>query len=181
MTRAALIFAICLAATAAHGYRGETMSLEAREIEVREVIQMIADRTGLNIITSDTVGGRLTLMLRDVPWDQALDVVLEAKGLGKLVKGHVVLIAPAEELRQKLRLAESARPIEPLYTWAFELQFANAHQVRRRLAERGALSRVGAASIDSRTNTLFVQDLEEVLLEVEGLVRRLDVAPPSPL
>ena len=177
MNRLALFLVACLAATSAQGYRGEKMSLEAREIEVREVLQRIADLTGLDIITSDTVGGRLTLMLKDVPWDQALDIVLEAKGLAKRVSGRVVLIAPARELAAKQGPAEPYPPAR-LHTWSFKLDFADGQDLRKRIAR--VLSRHGAVSLDERTNTLFVRDVEEALVDAERLVRRLDVAPPYP-
>ena len=112
MKRFALLLAACLAATSAQGYRGEKMSLDAREMEVRQVLQCIADLTGLNIITSDTVGGSLTLMLKDVPWDQVLDIVLEAKGLAKRVNGGVVLIAPARELAAMEAMAARHPPVQ---------------------------------------------------------------------
>lgn len=180
--RFVVLLVVCLAATSAHGYRGEKITLDAPCIEVRRVLQIVANLTGLNIITSDTVGGSLTLRLKDVPWDQALDIVLEARGLSKRVNGNVVLIAPARELAGPPALPWPM-PLETLRVESFPLAFANAGELRKRLAdrERGILSRRGAASVDERTNTIFVQDTAEVLDTVARLVRRLDVAPPFPI
>jgi type IV pilus assembly protein PilQ len=132
---------------------------------------------------SDTVGGTLTLRLRDVPWDQALDIVLEARGLAKRVNGNVVLVAPAEELLRKHSPMPfgppQPLPPEPVVTRAFPLEHARVDVVRKRIADRGMLSRHGSVAFDGRTNTLFVQDTEAVLHEVESFVRRLDVRPPA--
>lgn len=178
MKRFAFALAASLAATSAHAYRGEKVSIDAPGIEVRQFLQIIADFTGLDIITSDTVGGTITLRLKEVPWDQALDIVLEAQGLAKRVNGNVVLIAPAGELAAREALAQG---FAPLRTWPFKLDFADAGALAKRIARERLLSRRGALSIDERTNTLFVQDVEEVLEDIEQLVRRIDIAPPYPI
>ncbi|MGE5093877.1 MAG: AMIN domain-containing protein, partial [Betaproteobacteria bacterium] len=117
------------------GYAGEKLSLNFQNVEVRAVLQVIADFTGLNIITSDTVGGNLTLRLKDVPWDQALDIILQAKGLSKRKNGNVVLIAPTDELAAKEKLALEAQAavsdLEPVRTESFPLSYAKAEDLQK--------------------------------------------------
>jgi type IV pilus assembly protein PilQ len=163
------------------GYSGEKLSLNFQNVEVRAVLQVIADFTGLNIITSDTVGGSLTLRLKDVPWDQALDIILQSKGLSKRKNGNVVLIAPSDELATKEKLAlESSQQItelEPLRTESFVLSYAKASDVKSLLADKDQkiLSKRGSATIDPRTNTVFVQDVSARLEEARRLITQLDV------
>ena len=163
------------------GYAGEKLSLNFQNVEVRAVLQVIADFTGLNIITSDTVGGNLTLRLKDVPWDQALDIILQAKGLSKRKNGNVVLIAPTDELAAKEKLALEANAaisdLEPLRTESFSLSYARAEDLRKLLSDKDQriLSKRGAATIDERTNTLFIQDTGSRLDEARRLVQQLDV------
>jgi type IV pilus assembly protein PilQ len=164
------------------GYSGEKLSLNFQNVEVRAVLQVIADFTGLNIITSDTVGGNLTLRLKDVPWDQALDIILQSKGLSKRKNGNVVLIAPTDELAAKEKLLlESSNQIselEPLRTESYALSYAKAEDLRKLLSDKDQkiLSKRGNANMDERTNTLFVQDVPVRLEEVRKLVAQLDVA-----
>jgi len=164
------------------GYSGEKLSLNFQNVEVRAVLQVIADFTGLNIITSDTVGGNLTLRLKDVPWDQALDIILQSKGLSKRKNGNVVLIAPTDELAAKEKLLlESSNQIselEPLRTESYALSYAKAEDLRKLLSDKDQkiLSKRGNANMDERTNTLFVQDVPIRLEEVRKLVAQLDVA-----
>ncbi len=163
------------------GYAGEKLSLNFQNVEVRAVLQVIADFTGLNIITSDTVGGNLTLRLKDVPWDQALDIILQAKGLSKRKNGNVVLIAPTDELAAKEKLALEAQAavtdLEPVRTESFALSYAKAEDLQKLLSNKDQriLSKRGAASIDERTNTLFVQDSGGRLEEARRLIQQLDV------
>jgi type IV pilus assembly protein PilQ len=163
------------------GYAGEKLSLNFQNVEVRAVLQVIADFTGLNIITSDTVGGNLTLRLKDVPWDQALDIILQAKGLSKRKNGNVVLIAPTDELAAKEKLALEASAaitdLEPVRTESFALSYAKAEDLQKLLSSKDQkiLSKRGSASIDERTNTLFVQDTGGRLDEARRLVQQLDV------
>ena len=163
------------------GYAGEKLSLNFQNVEVRAVLQVIADFTGLNIITSDTVGGNLTLRLKDVPWDQALDIILQAKGLSKRKNGNVVLIAPTDELAAKEKLALEAQAavsdLEPVRTESFSLSYARAEDLRKLLTDKDnkILSKRGSATIDERTNTLFVQDSGGRLEEARRLVQQLDV------
>jgi type IV pilus assembly protein PilQ len=163
------------------GYAGEKLSLNFQNVEVRAVLQVIADFTGLNIITSDTVGGNLTLRLKDVPWDQALDIILQAKGLSKRKNGNVVLIAPTDELAAKEKLALEANAaisdLEPVRTESFTLSYARADELKKMLSDKDQkiLSKRGSANIDERTNTLFVQDSGGRLEEVRRLIQQLDV------
>ena len=163
------------------GYAGEKLSLNFQNVEVRAVLQVIADFTGLNIITSDTVGGNLTLRLKDVPWDQALDIILQAKGLSKRKNGNVVLIAPTDELAAKEKLALEAQnavsDLEPVRTESFALSYAKAAEVKALLSDKDQriLSKRGSANVDERTNTLFIQDTSARLEEARRLVLQLDV------
>ena len=170
-----------LVQSATPGYAGEKLSLNFQNVEVRAVLQVIADFTGLNIITSDTVGGNLTLRLKDVPWDQALDIILQAKGLSKRKNGNVVLIAPTDELAAKEKLALEAQAavsdLEPVRTESFTLSYAKAEDLRKLLSDKDQriLSKRGSATIDERTNTIFVQDSGGRLEEVRRLITQLDV------
>lgn len=163
------------------GYNGEKLSLNFQNVEVRAVLQVIADFTGLNIITSDTVGGSLTLRLKDVPWDQALDIILQAKGLSKRKSGNVVLIAPSDELATKEKLALEASQqiseLEPLRTESFQLSYTKATEVQALITnkDQNILSKRGRATSDPRTNTLFVNDTPTKLDEVRKLIAQLDV------
>ena len=163
------------------GYLGERLSLNFQDIEARSVLQLIADFTGINIVVSDTVGGSLTLRLKNVPWDQALDIILKTKGLAMRQTGNVMLVAPSEEIaaREKLEL-ESQKQIEelePLYSEFIQINYAKAADIAILLKseETTLLSGRGKATIDERTNTLLVQDVAAKLAEVRNLVARLDI------
>jgi type IV pilus assembly protein PilQ len=163
------------------GYTGEKLSLNFQNVEVRAVLQVIADFTGLNIITSDTVSGNLTLRLKDVPWDQALDIILQAKGLDERKVGNVVWIAPRDEIATKEKLALEAQQqiseLEPLRTEAFQLNYQKAEAVQKLISDttQKVLSKRGSAVVDARTNTLFVQDTPTKLEEIRALVKQIDV------
>ena len=173
------------------GYKGDKLSLNFQNVEVRSVLQVIADFTGLNIITSDTVQGNLTLRLKDIPWDQALDIIMQTKGLDMRKNGSVVLIAPREELATKEKLELEARQqigeLEPIHTELFQLNYKKANELRDLLTGTGTaggaagglrnvfLSKRGSASFDSRTNTLIVQDTGARLEEIRKLIARIDV------
>lgn len=162
-------------------YEGEKLSLNFQNIEVRSVLQVLADFTGLNIITSDTVRGDLTLRLKDVPWDQALDIILQAKGLDMRKTGNVIWIAPRDEIatREKLLLEaqQQISDLEPMRTEAFQMNYQRAEDVQKLItaANQKILSRRGSAVVDARTNTIFVQDIEEKIVEVRELIKRIDV------
>jgi type IV pilus assembly protein PilQ len=163
------------------GYTGEKLSLNFQSIEVRALLQVVADFTGLNIITADTVGGSLTLRLKDVPWDQALDIILQSKGLSKRKTGNVVLIAPSDELATKeklaLEVAQQTTELEPLRTEPFVLSYAKASDVRGLLSDgqQKILSKRGSVTVDARTNTMFIQDVPARLDDVRKLILQLDV------
>ncbi|MEB0135470.1 type IV pilus secretin PilQ [Actimicrobium sp. CCC2.4] len=170
------------------GYRGEKLSLNFQNVEVRSVLQVIADFTGLNIITSDTVSGNLTLRLKDVPWDQALDIVMQAKGLDMRKNGTVIWIAPKDELltKEKLELEQRAQiaELEPLKTETFQLNYQKAEAFKMVFGldsgsgdgKNRILSKRGSAAIDPRTNKLIVTDITSKLDEVRKLILITDVA-----
>ena len=170
------------------GYSGEKLSLNFQNVEIRSVLQVIADFTGLNIITSDTVQGSLTLRLKDVPWDQALDIILKSKSLDKRKSGNVILIAPKDELaaREKLELESKQQivDLEPLITETFRLKYQKAENLKKIFdgggsggeGSRKILSKRGSAVLDPRTNTLFVQDVPGRLDEIRRLVGEIDIA-----
>jgi type IV pilus assembly protein PilQ len=164
------------------GYSGEKLSLNFQNVEVRAVLQVIADFTGLNIITSDTVTGNLTLRLKDVPWDQALDIILQSKGLDLRKNGNVVLIAPRDELAAKEKLYLESRQqitdLETTRTESFQINYQKADAVQKLLSDpnQKILSKRGSAVVDPRTNMLFVQDTPSKLEEVRALIKKIDVA-----
>lgn len=163
------------------GYTGEKLSLNFQNIEVRAVLQVIADFTNLNIITSDSVSGNLTLRLKDVPWDQALDIILQAKGLDMRKTGNVVWIAPRDELATKEKLALEAQQqiadLEPLRTETFQLNYQKADAFQKILTDgnQKILSKRGSAVWDPRTNIIFVQDIPSKLDEVRELIKTIDI------
>ncbi|MBB6133995.1 type IV pilus assembly protein PilQ [Massilia aurea] len=179
------------------GYRGEKLSFDFQNVEVRAALQAVADISGLNIIASDSVAGFLTLRLKDVPWDQALDVILTAKGLDMRKNGTVLWIAPKEELltKEKLELEQRAQiaELEPLRSEIFQLNYQKAESFRNVFgldqggvgAGAGAagdagrnrvLSRRGSAIIDPRTNQLFVTDIASKIEDIRKLIQKTDVA-----
>ncbi|WP_417069067.1 type IV pilus secretin PilQ [Niveibacterium terrae] len=163
-------------------YNGEKLSLNFQNIDVRSVLQVIADFTNFNIITSDSVSGNLTLRLKDVPWDQALDIILQAKGLDLRKNGNVIWIAPREELasREKLEF-ESKQDIdklEPLHTETFQINYHKAVAVAAFLSNKDQtiLSARGRVVVDERTNKLFVSDIGSKLEEVRRIINEIDVS-----
>jgi type IV pilus assembly protein PilQ len=185
------------------GYSGEKLSLNFQSIEVRALLQVIADFTNFNVVTSDTVTGNVTLRLKDVPWDQALDIILQAKGLGVRKTGNVLWIAPKDEIATKEKLELEAKQqiasLEPLRTQAFQLNYTKAEEVAKGLtgqlegqsgggggtARGGAgggvtnnnriLSPRGSIVYETRTNQLFVSDIPSKLEEIAGIIARIDI------
>ena len=163
------------------GFSGEKLSLNFQNVEVRSVLNVIADFTDLNIITSDAVGGSLTLRLKDVPWDQALQIILDTRGLDMRKNGNVVWIAPRDELATKEKLTlESQQQIgelEAVRTESFVLNYQKALDVQNLLTsdKQKVLSKRGSAVVDARTNTVFVQDVPGRLEEVRKLIAQIDV------
>ncbi len=167
------------------GYRGEKLSLNFQNIEVRALLQVIADFTGLNVVASDSVSGQLTLRLKDVPWDQALDIVMQARGLDMRRNGNVLWIAPKDELLTKERLELEQRAqiseLEPLVTETFQLNYQKADAFRQvfgldgQVGRGSILSRRGSASSEPRTNKLFITDTPSRLDEVRKLILLTDI------
>ena len=162
-------------------YTGEKLSLNFQNIEVRAVLNVIADFTDLNIITSDTVAGNITLRLKDVPWDQALEIILQTRGLDSRRNGNVIWIAPRDELATREKLALEARQqindLEQTRTESFQINYQKAGEVQKLLSDpqQRVLSKRGSAVVDSRTNTLFVQDVPSRLEDVRRLLTQIDV------
>lgn len=161
-------------------YSGEKLSLNFQDIEVRSVLQLIADFTNLNLVASDTVSGRITLRLQNVPWDQALDLILKTKGLDKRHIGNVLMVAPADEManRERLELENSRQVAElaPLRTEFIQVNYAKAKDVAALMsAEQGLLSSRGSVSVDERTNTLLVQDTAAKMDAIRSALTYLDV------
>lgn len=175
------------------GYRGEKLSFDFQNVEVRGALQAVADISGLNIIASDSVSGNLTLRLKDVPWDQALDVILNAKGLDMRKNGTVLWIAPREELltKEKLELEQRAQiaDLEPLRSEIFQLNYQKAEAFSTVFGinkdgtsnsstndRNRVLSKRGSAIIDGRTNQLFVTDIASKIEDIRKLIQKTDVA-----
>lgn len=169
------------------GYQGERLSLNFQNVDVRSLLQVIADFTNLNIITSDAVQGSITLRLKDVPWDQALDIILQSKGLDMRKNGNVIIVAPRDELATKEKLELEARnqiaDLEPLRTENFVVNYQKADDVRKLLVDekQRLLSKRGSVVVDPRTNQLFVQDTAARLEEVRRLLGRIDIPVPQVL
>ncbi|MCG8382597.1 MAG: type IV pilus secretin PilQ [Gammaproteobacteria bacterium] len=163
------------------GYTGERLSLNFQDIEVRSVLQLLADFTNLNVVVSDTVEGKLTLRLKNVPWDQALDIILKTKGLDKRESGNVLLIAPTEEIAARERIElEAHQQIEelaPLRTAFIQVNYAKAIELAEILKseESSILSERATVTTDERTNTLLVHDTDEKLEEIRRLIAKLDI------
>jgi type IV pilus assembly protein PilQ len=172
------------------GYNGQKLSLNFQNIEVRSLLQVIADFTNFNIVTSDSVAGAVTLRLQDVPWDQALDIILQSKGLGMRKSGNVLWVAPKDEIAAKEKLdlesAAALQGLEPLRTQSFQMNYTKAAEVAAQLtASSGGsatnpgarlLSPRGSVIAEPRTNQLFVTDIPSKLEQVQELIGKLDVA-----
>lgn len=162
-------------------YSGERLSLNFQDIEVRAVLQLLADFTGLNLVASDSVSGSLTLRLKNVPWDQALDIVLKSRGLAMRKVGNVIMVAPTEEIaaREKLELEAEKQRVElaPLQTEFIQVNYAKAADLASLLKapENSLLSERGHVTVDDRTNTLLVRDNADNLLAISRLVNTLDI------
>ncbi len=161
-------------------YSGEKLSLNFQDIEVRSVLQLIADFTSLNLVASDSVSGKITLRLQNVPWDQALDLILKTKSLDKRTIGNVMLVAPADEIAARERLEmESTNQSEKLAVLRSEfiqINYAKASDMLGLInGPSKLLSERGSASVDSRTNTLIVLDTPKRIEEIRDVIVRLDV------
>ena len=173
------------------GYAGEKLSLNFQNIEVRALLQVIADFTNFNVVTSDTVTGNVTLRLKDVPWDQALDIILQAKSLGLRKSGNVILIAPKDELNAKekneLEAKQQIAALEPLRSQSFQLNYAKATDVANSLTGQNTaggtsattstrmLSARGNVAFEARTNQVFVTDIPSTLAVVQDFIAKIDI------
>ena len=163
------------------GYSGEKLSLNFQNVEVRAILEVLAEFTGLNIIASDSVAGNITLRLKDVPWDQALDIILHSRGLSMRKSGNVIWIAPTDELATKEKLELEARQqiseLEPVRTESFQMKYQKAADVQKILGDekQKILSKRGSVVLDGRTNTLFVQDTPAKLEDIRKLINQIDV------
>ncbi|MBX3611761.1 MAG: type IV pilus secretin PilQ [Hydrogenophaga sp.] len=174
------------------GYSGEKLSLNFQNIEVRALLQVIADFTNFNVVTSDSVGGSVTLRLKDVPWDQALDIIMQAKGLGLRKSGNVLWIAPRDEIaareKQELEARAAVESLEQVRTQSFQMNYAKAADIATQLTAGGAstssssgannariLSNRGSVIAEPRTNQLFVTDIPSRLEQVQELIKKLDI------
>ena len=170
------------------GYSGEKLSLNFQNIEVRAVLQLLADFNGMNLVTSDTVTGNLTLRLKNVPWDQALDIILKTKGLAMRQNGNVMLIAPAAEIaareKQELEAKKQLVELQPLYSEIIEINFAKADELAAILTSTqgdsvdgkgGFLSERGSVVVDARTNSLLLRDTADQLVAIQKLIEQLDI------
>ena len=169
------------------GFNGEKLSLNFQNIEIRSLLQVIADFTNFNVVTSDTVTGSVTLRLKDVPWDQALDIILQAKGLGMRKTGNVLLIAPKDELaakdKQELESRVAIQSLEAVRTQSFQINYAKASEIAAQISAGGAgtttariLSSRGSVIAEPRTNQLFVTDIPSRLEQVQAFIGKLDIA-----
>jgi len=169
------------------GFNGEKLSLNFQNIEIRSLLQVIADFTNFNVVTSDTVTGSVTLRLKDVPWDQALDIILQAKGLGMRKTGNVLLIAPKDELaakdKQELESRVAIQGLEAVRTQSFQINYAKASEIAAQISAGGAgantariLSSRGSVIAEPRTNQLFVTDIPSKLEQVQSFIGKLDIA-----
>ncbi len=164
-------------------YKGERLTLNFQDIETRAVLQLLAETSGQNIVVSDTVQGNVTLRLQNVPWDQALDIVMRTKGLDKRQEGNVIYVAPAEELaareKQLLESQKSVVELSPVRTEYLQVNYAKASDLATLIKAQGRgnslLSDRGNVAIDERTNTLLLQDTADRLADIRRLVQTLDI------
>ncbi len=162
-------------------YNGRVFSLNFQNISVRAALQMIADFNQFNLIVSDTVDGEVTLRLDDVPWDQALELIMQTKGLDKRIEGNILMVAPAEELAvresNELKNKKEVEALAPLYSEYVQINYAKAEDIAELLKGENStlLSKRGSAAVDARTNTLLIKDTAETIENVHRLIKILDI------
>jgi type IV pilus assembly protein PilQ len=163
-------------------YEGQRLTLNFQDIETRAVLQLLAETSGKNIVVSDTVQGNVTLRLRNVPWDQALDIVMTTKGLDMRQNGNVIIVAPAEEIAARetadLEAKQAISELEPLYSEFLQVNYAKASDLSSLIAgdsQNAMLSERGSIAVDERTNTLLVSDTAQRLQDIRRMVRTLDI------
>lgn len=170
-----------VATTAAKQYQGKPISLNFQDIPVRTVLQIIADFNNLNLVTTDSVSGNITLRLDGVPWEQALDIILKVRGLDKRLDNNILLVAPADEIaareKQELESRNQVADLAPLYTEYLQINYAKASEVAALLSSDSTklLSPRGAVSVDERTNVLVVKDTADVISNVKRMLDILDI------
>jgi type IV pilus assembly protein PilQ len=163
------------------GYVGEKLTLNFQQIDVREALNVIADFTETNMVISDTVRGNITLRLKDVPWDQAFDIILQSRGLDMRKNGNVIQVAPRDEIAAKEKIDLTSRQeiaeLEELRTESFQISYQKGEALAALLSsdKQRILSKRGSAVVDARTNTLFVQDTPTNLEEARKLIKEIDV------
>ncbi len=163
------------------GYQGEKLSLNFQNVDVRRLLQVIGEFTGMNMVVSDSVGGSITLILKDVPWDQALDIIMQQKGLDMRKNGNVILIAPREEIATKEKLDFESKvqigDLEPLQTESFQMNYIKAEAVQKLLIDpkQTLLSKRGSALLDDRSNMMFVKDTPSRLDDVRAMIAKVDI------
>ncbi|HPC46917.1 MAG TPA: type IV pilus secretin PilQ [Deltaproteobacteria bacterium] len=168
-------------------YKGERITLDFQNADIHNILRIIADVSGMNIVTSDEVKGSVTIRLKDVPWDQALDVILESKDLDKMVLGNVVRIAPANKIKEaqerQLSSKKTQEQLEPLVTSVIPVNFAKASEIASTIKgkEVGLLSERGNITAENRTNVLIVKDIRKSVDEITAMVKRLDKPTPQVL
>ena len=158
-------------------FKGERLSLNFQSIEVRAVLQLIADFTDLNLITSDTVSGNVTLRLKNVPWDHALDIILRSKGLAMVKDGNVISVAPAEEIAARSKLDQTIEAQAPLVSDSIQVNYAKASDFTKLLKtkDNSLLSERGSVGVDQRTNKLLVRDTAKNIAAITALIQQLDI------
>ncbi|MCE9847640.1 type IV pilus secretin PilQ [Aeromonas allosaccharophila] len=168
-------------ATASKQYQGKPISLNFQDIPVRTVLQLIADFNNLNLVTTDSVAGNITLRLDGVPWEQALDIILKVRGLDKRLDNNILLVAPAEEIaareKQQLESRNQVADLAQLYTEYLQINYAKASEVAALLSSESTklLSPRGAVSVDERTNVLVVKDTADVISSIKRMLDILDI------
>ena len=159
--------------------KSKLITLNFQDVKVRAALQLIAEFTGINIVVSDAVQGDMTIHLHDVPWDEALKIILTTQNLGKEQIGNVILIAPATEIaareKQKMQALQQVQELQPLQAELIQINYAKASKIAALLKDNALLSDRGTVGVDARTNTLWVQDTPEKLNEVHKFITRLDV------
>ena len=163
------------------GYRGEKLSLNFQNVEVRRLLQVIGEFTGMNIVVSDSVSGSITLILKDVPWDQALDIILQQKDLDMRKNGNVILVAPREEFAAKEKLAYEARAqiddLEPLVTETFTMNYVKGEELRKLMIDpkQTMLSKRGSVLLDSRSNIMIIKDTQKRIEDIRTMLAQIDI------
>jgi type IV pilus assembly protein PilQ len=171
--------------TAASGkvYKGKRISLDFKDADIHNILRLISEVSKLNIVTSDDVRGRVTVTLRNVPWDEALDIILQAKGLGKKQVGNIIRVGPLEQFQKEAEIElarkKAERLKEPLYVRLIPVNYGVASEIVAQV--RDVLSERGTVNIDQRTNVIIVKDMQENVIKAEGLIRNLDTQTPQVL